>query len=86
MRCCGSPITSTAPDPGSGRAQSLQIAAQFEALLLKEAFTSLATAIGFYGDAVVEAAAHAMTSREGDGLTGPLERAIEAANRGTAGR
>ena len=43
MRCCGSQTTSTARE----------VAAQFEALLFKDAFAPLAKAMGFYGDAVV---------------------------------
>jgi hypothetical protein len=86
MKCCGSRTTSTVLDPAPVRAERREVAAQFEALLLQAAFAPLAKAIGFYGDAVVAAAAQSMTRAAGDGLTGPLDRAIESAARDAARR
>jgi hypothetical protein len=71
MRCCGSQTTSTARE----------VAAQFEALLFKDAFAPLAKAMGFYGDAVVAAAVQSMTRGAGMSLSAPLEAAIESAAR-----
>jgi hypothetical protein len=65
-----------APESDSTR----EMAAQFEAILFKEAFAPLAKAMGFYGDAVVTAAAQAMT-RSAGGLTDPITSAIDAAAR-----
>jgi hypothetical protein len=74
MRCCGSQTTFTARE----------VAVQFEALLFKEAFAPLAKAMGFYGAAVVAAAAQWMTRDASAGLSGPLEAAIESAARNDA--
>ena len=85
MKCCGSPITSTAPETASaGRERSRELAAQFAALLYAQAFAPLSKALGFYGDMVVKSASEAMTRSERGGLTDHLERALEAASESTA--
>ena len=82
----GSPESSTSRSAsqapaGSDSAALRDVAAQFEALLFKEAFAPLSKAMGFYGDAVVTAAAQAMMRSAGNGLTGPLEAAMSSAAR-----
>ncbi len=73
MKCCGSPTTSTVPDPPIARAAvARDAAASFEALLLQQAFAPLAKAIGFYGDAVVAAATRAMLRSHHDGFVDRL--------------
>jgi hypothetical protein len=72
--------TSTPSD--SGR----DVAAQFEALLFKEAFAPLAKAMGFYGDSVVSAAAQSMTRSADTGLADPLAAAMDCAARDGAQR
>ena len=57
-----------------------EMAAQFEAMLFKEAFAPLSKAMGFYGDSVVSAAAQAM-ARGAEGLADPLASAMDAAAR-----
>jgi hypothetical protein len=51
-------------------------AAQCAALLFAEALKPLATALGFYGEAVVSAAAQAAARSERGGLRGVFERAF----------
>ncbi len=85
MKCCGSPITSTAPKahaPGSER--SRELVSEFSALLFAQAFAPLSKAMGFYGDIVVKSATQAMMRSERGGLTDHLERALEAASESTA--
>jgi hypothetical protein len=86
MRCCGSPTTSTVPEPAHARTPNRELAAQFAALLFKEAFAPLAKAMGFYGDLVVAAAAQSTFRDCGAAVTGPFERAIESATRDAAAR
>jgi hypothetical protein len=57
------------------------VAAQFEAMLMKEAFAPLCKAMGFYGDEVVAVAAQAMIRGAGAALTGPLEAAMDSTAR-----
>ena len=79
MKCFGSQITSIALSSVSNQAQRRAVrdaAAGFEALLVREAFAPLAKAMGFYGDSVVAAAAHAVARSERGGLTDRLERSM----------
>jgi len=77
MRCCGSQTTSTVRnDDGTTRAATREMAASFQALLVRQAFAPLVKAIGFYGDTVVAAAAQAMARAEHGGLTDRLESTI----------
>jgi hypothetical protein len=72
----------THPDPirlssGVSRPERQTSAAeQCAALLFAEALKPLAAALGFYGDAVVLAAAQAAARSERDGLRGMFERAL----------
>jgi hypothetical protein len=84
MKCCGSQTTSTAPEPAGAHTPNRELAAQFAALLFKEAFAPLAKAIGFYGDFVVAAAAQSTFRESGAALTGPFEHAIDSATRHSA--
>lgn len=80
MKCCGSPITSTGRnDAGATLRATRDVAASFEALLVREAFAPLANAMGFYGDTVVAAAAQTMARAQRGGLTDRLERAMAPA-------
>ncbi len=81
MKCCASPITSTARNAPADVARSRAAAAQFAALLMNAAFKPLAAAIGFYGDLVVGTATQSIARAEHGGLTDRLERAIEASAR-----
>ncbi|MBC5800094.1 MAG: hypothetical protein GIX03_06400 [Candidatus Eremiobacteraeota bacterium] len=85
MKCCGSPTTSTAPEPRGDRGrdarQRRDVAAQFAAILTKAAFTPLAGALGFYGDFVVGEVARTLARNEHGGLTDALVRAISANER-----
>ena len=85
MKCCGSPTTSTAPNVTAAPSRAREVAAQFDALLANAAFEPLATAIGFYGDLVVNAASQAIARGEHGGLTDTLQRAIEDASRPASG-
>ncbi len=84
MKCCGSPITSTVPNVAVAPSRARDVAAQFDALLASAAFKPLASAMGFYGDLVVNAASQAIARNERGGLTDKLERAIEDAARSAA--
>jgi hypothetical protein len=84
MKCCGSPITSTAPNTEPARARGRDVAADFNALLIGVAFKPLAAAMGFYGDLVVGTASRAIAREEHGGHTHPVERAVEAAGRTAA--
>ncbi len=91
MKCCGSPITSTARNvipgeklltgqtapPGSA---PREVAAQFEALLMKSVFAPVARALGFYGDLVVGEVATAVARQERAGLTDRLVALIAEAH------
>jgi hypothetical protein len=83
MKCCASPITSTAPNAGeTGRDATVparEAASQFNALLIQIAFKPLATALGFYGDLVVGTVSQTMARSERGGLTDRLERIIASA-------
>ncbi len=84
MKCCGSPTTSIVRDASvaSRRADpdrgdtAREVAAQFEALLIREAFAPLAKAIGFYGESAVTVAAQAMARAGVAGLTDRFASAI----------
>jgi len=73
--------------PGASRAKSasrpdaelVSAAEQCAALLFAQALKPLATALGFYGDAVVSAAAQAAAHAERGGLRGVFERALGSA-------
>jgi hypothetical protein len=84
MKCCGSQTTSIVPERAHARTPNRELAAQFAALLFKEAFAPLAKAIGFYGDFVVAAAAQSTFRKSGATLTGPFAQAIESATRPSA--
>ena len=86
MRCCGSPTTSTALNVSAAPSRAREVAAAFDALLASAAFEPLASAMGFYGDLVVNAATQSMARNERGGLTDRLERAIEDAARPAAAR
>ncbi len=77
MRCCGSPTISTVPE----RSQAREVAADFAAVLFAQTLAPLAKSLGFFGDAVVGAAARAAARAETGGLTDRLQRAIEEAGR-----
>ena len=85
MKCCGSQTTYTAPKPAAAPSRAREVAAQFDALLANAAFKPLATAMGFYGDLVVNAASQAMARGQRGGLTDSLQRAIEDTSRPAAG-
>jgi hypothetical protein len=53
-----------------------EVAAQFAALLLQEAFKPLAASLGFYGDAVTASVAQSIARNERGGLTGLFTRAL----------
>jgi len=74
MRCCASPITSTAGDFAPPAADVRGVATEFEALLLAQALRPLAKPMGFYGDLVVAEAAHSVAAAQSGGLAVELER------------
>jgi hypothetical protein len=82
MRCCQSPANAVVHDSDARRSGAREVAAQFEALLFREAFAPLSKAMGFYGDIVAGVVAQAMVRGAGAGLTAPLERVIEGKPRG----
>jgi hypothetical protein len=86
MRCCGSPTTSTVPEPARAPTPNRELAAQFAALLFKEAFAPLAKAMGFYGDLVVAAATQSTFRGSGAVVSAPLDHATESATRDSAAR
>ena len=77
MKCCASPTTSIVPE----RSQAREVAAEFAAVLFAQTLSPLAKSLGFFGDAVVGAAARAAARAETGGLTDRLQRAIEEAVR-----
>jgi hypothetical protein len=80
-------IATPAQHPAAPEEAALhEVAAQFEALLFKEAFAPLSKAMGFYGDTVVAAAAQAMMRSVGPGLRDPLEAAMSSAAREAGSR
>jgi hypothetical protein len=86
MRCCQSPARTVAHDADTRRSGAREVAAQFEALLFREAFAPLSKAMGFYGDIVTGVVAQAMVRGAGAALTAPLERAIEGIARDGVGQ
>lgn len=76
MKCCGSQITFTAPEPPAARDATREAAAQFAAELTRVAFAPLARALGFYGDAALAAASQSIARRETGGLTDEIERIV----------
>ena len=58
-----------------------EVAAQFAALLFGQALAPLGSAIGFYGDVVVQEMSLGMARAERGGLTATFERAFEAGRR-----
>jgi len=70
MKCSGSPTTCTAPS-------ARDAAAEFAGVLVASAFAPLAKSMGFFGDAVIAAAARSVARAERGGLTDALERTIE---------
>ncbi len=87
MKCCGSPTTFTAPERSAVRADRLRdVAAQFDALILKAAFAPLGAALGFYGDMVVAEATQTIAREERGGLTDGLVAALDSAERDAGGR
>ncbi len=80
------PPGTLASSPSRSDAAELRDAvAQFEALLFKEAFAPLSKAMGFYGDAVVGAAAASMLRGSSTGLADSLasEMSSQARNAGS---
>ena len=88
MKCCGSQTTFTAPERGAAvRADRLRdVAAQFDALILKAAFAPLGAALGFYGDMVVAEATQTIAREERGGLTDRLVAVLDSAERDAAGK
>ncbi len=62
-------------------ATAREAAAQFAALLTAAAFKPLATALGFYGDIVVDGVAQSLARSERGGLTDRLAQTIANAER-----
>jgi hypothetical protein len=80
MKCCVSPIISTASRGVNTPARSAAVA--FESLLLAQVLKPLAKPLGFYGDAVLDACAHSVASAERGGLADRLERFFMASSLG----
>ncbi len=90
MKCCGSRTTSTVPELRSGEAavprsqsaasRSRDVAATFEALLMKSAFGPVSRALGFYGDLVVGEVAQTVARGEHGGLVDRLVEMIDDAS------
>jgi len=81
MRCCASPTTSIAAEPGTReRSQRREAAAAFAAELLRAAFAPLVRPLGFFGEAVVDAVALSAARAERGGVTDAIERTLERAS------
>jgi hypothetical protein len=65
------------PDPANVR----DLAARFEALVMREAFAPLSRALGFFGDSAVTSALESVARSERGGLADALTHALSAEGR-----
>jgi len=80
MRCNASPTTCNGPKVIE-RTDAREVAAQFDAMLMQAAFEPLASALGFYGDAVVGSVSRNVAEHERGGLAASLERELALGDR-----